>query len=461
MSEVNGADSLSRRERQIAAAYAEGATYREIGERLGIAPTTVRTHLGKIYRKLGVASKVALLRRLEATAPPVPTRESPSGNGESRGYPLVFLAPVLGNGPEVSALCTDIVADLRTRLARLAGLSLTTDRGAARYVIDGEASVAGGAARVYLRLAEAATGLQIWADRYDSDARTRFEMVDRIAARAGGSIRWRITLAHADTVAARDLADLSLEELLLLAGTRSAVPSRSSWLQGGRIAEYALDRAPDNVLALVMAATGLGLAEAFLGFGHTPPSTFDLALRRTEAALVQDNRSPFAHVVRAWLLLFARGNNDEAAISAQHALEIDPDYSMGHCVLGAARVFAGDGEAGAASAERAGGEDERDPYRHIYVRIAGLGHLGAGRPDRAAACFLRCDQLVPGLPQNLAGLAVARQRAGESGAAAGAVRALCRIEPDLRLADVCPLPYRDPDEWTRFADTLREAGMPA
>ena len=51
---------LSDRELVVAAKFAEGMTYREIGETLFIAPTTVRTHLSAIYRKLDVRSKVAL-----------------------------------------------------------------------------------------------------------------------------------------------------------------------------------------------------------------------------------------------------------------------------------------------------------------------------------------------------------------------------------------------------------------
>ena len=41
-------------ERSIAAKFAEGLTYQEIGAALFIAPTTVRTHLAAIYRKLDV-----------------------------------------------------------------------------------------------------------------------------------------------------------------------------------------------------------------------------------------------------------------------------------------------------------------------------------------------------------------------------------------------------------------------
>lgn len=61
-------EALSGRERQIAQAYAEGASHRQIADRLCIAPNTVRTHLSTIYRKLGVSTKIELLRTLEGEA---------------------------------------------------------------------------------------------------------------------------------------------------------------------------------------------------------------------------------------------------------------------------------------------------------------------------------------------------------------------------------------------------------
>ncbi|SIT14289.1 GAF domain-containing protein [Roseivivax lentus] len=63
-------DALSPREIEIANAYAQGDTYGTIANRLGIAPTTVRTHLATIYRKMGVSSKLDLHARLNGTAAP-------------------------------------------------------------------------------------------------------------------------------------------------------------------------------------------------------------------------------------------------------------------------------------------------------------------------------------------------------------------------------------------------------
>ncbi len=60
---------LSPRELQIAQSYAGGATYQIIADKLCIAPSTVRTHLATIYRKLEVSSKLELAARLKGEAP--------------------------------------------------------------------------------------------------------------------------------------------------------------------------------------------------------------------------------------------------------------------------------------------------------------------------------------------------------------------------------------------------------
>ncbi len=57
---------LSPRELAVAREFATGRTYTEIAGRLGVAPKTVRNHLQSVYGKLGVKSKVGLVKRLDA-----------------------------------------------------------------------------------------------------------------------------------------------------------------------------------------------------------------------------------------------------------------------------------------------------------------------------------------------------------------------------------------------------------
>jgi len=60
----NNESELSRREMEVAHLVAEGLTNIEIAEALFISPRTVSTHLEKIYRRLGISSRAALVKYL-------------------------------------------------------------------------------------------------------------------------------------------------------------------------------------------------------------------------------------------------------------------------------------------------------------------------------------------------------------------------------------------------------------
>lgn len=56
-------DDLTPQERQIATLAAEGRTNREIGALLFLSPRTIETHLGRVFRKLGISDRSALTTR--------------------------------------------------------------------------------------------------------------------------------------------------------------------------------------------------------------------------------------------------------------------------------------------------------------------------------------------------------------------------------------------------------------
>jgi DNA-binding CsgD family transcriptional regulator len=60
---LSGPGSLSGREREVATLASQGRSTREIAEQLFIGERTVETHLANVYAKLGVASRVELVRR--------------------------------------------------------------------------------------------------------------------------------------------------------------------------------------------------------------------------------------------------------------------------------------------------------------------------------------------------------------------------------------------------------------
>jgi DNA-binding NarL/FixJ family response regulator len=60
--------SLSVRELEVLRQLAAGLTDREIGERLGISPRTVETHVGSVLQKLGVRNRAQAAERYRSIA---------------------------------------------------------------------------------------------------------------------------------------------------------------------------------------------------------------------------------------------------------------------------------------------------------------------------------------------------------------------------------------------------------
>ena len=60
----SGAEALSPAERRILELVADGLTNAEIARQLWVTETTIKFHLSRIYRKLGVANRTAAASRL-------------------------------------------------------------------------------------------------------------------------------------------------------------------------------------------------------------------------------------------------------------------------------------------------------------------------------------------------------------------------------------------------------------
>jgi DNA-binding CsgD family transcriptional regulator len=66
--DTSATPTLSAREREVTAMVAEGLTTRAIADRLYLSPRTVEAHLARIFTKLGVTSRAALIRAVNQPA---------------------------------------------------------------------------------------------------------------------------------------------------------------------------------------------------------------------------------------------------------------------------------------------------------------------------------------------------------------------------------------------------------
>ena len=56
---------MSEREREVAQAFGQGLSHKEIARQMGLSPNTVRNHLSAIYDKMDVSNKAELIACLQ------------------------------------------------------------------------------------------------------------------------------------------------------------------------------------------------------------------------------------------------------------------------------------------------------------------------------------------------------------------------------------------------------------
>lgn len=366
--------TLSERERAVATRYAEGLTYREIGRALSIAPATVRTHLAAVYEKLGVHNKTALIR---LTVMPTVERH-PVGTP-----PVIAVLPfrVAADHPRWERLGDGLTHDVITDLGRHSGLwviaahtmlgyrtrdvavgTLRRELGA-RYVVSGSLQAGDGRIRVRADLSDAATGMQLWAERYDEPEGEVFAIQDEIARRIVNALAgWSGGVARAGLEVARRKVPSSLEayDLYLLAAEQKHQFTRESLGEAIRLMSRAVAIDP-----------GFAAAWTCLGLAHACTTAYGFCEDRAAA-------------------------NAQWRACTERALALDPDDAKARVSMGDRRAIDGDLVGAAEEYRRALASAPHDA--DVLAFLAASLALVAGAPDEGVALGRRALRLNPGAP---------------------------------------------------------------
>ena len=198
-------------------------------------------------------------------------REEPEAAPASSPPPRLSIAVLpfvnLSNDPTQEYFADGITDDLTTELSRIAG-SFVIARGTAftykgkpigvkqigyelgvRSVLAGSVQRSGNQVRVNAQLIDAATGAQLWAERYDRDMSDRFSLQDEITSRISHALRIEIIGAEAARpVDQLDATDYVFRGRASFFGKRpasDAYAERISMFRAGVGAQSAVGRRPD------------------------------------------------------------------------------------------------------------------------------------------------------------------------------------------------------------------------
>ena len=467
---------LTTRESEIAHAYAAGETYQQIAARLNIAPSTVRTHLATIYRKLGVSSKLDLHRHLR----PAPV---PAGPGTAPSLPdkpsiAVLAFDNMSGDPEQRYFSDGITDEIITALSRspwlfviarntsftYRGQAVDTRRIAAelgvRFILQGSVRRAGARVRVTAQLLDGTSGGHVWSERYDGALADVFALQDEITRNVVASILTRLHLTTLPEPVERSARpDLTVWDLTMRGWHLLYDFTPDSFATARWLLQRALDRDPDSAEA-TMVLSLIHHHDALMGFVADFRKTMTRAHALARRATELDGTNEYAHWafgISAWGL-----HRHDASIAAlERAVEINPNCSLAHGSLGTALALVGRSDEAIARQQIAIRSNPRDPS--IFFRFTGiaLAHYAAGRFDEAADWAGRAVHRMPRWYLGHVLLAASQAQSRQDKAAAETVRAARAVLPDLTLADLDRMPYRDADRMEGLRACLQRAGLPA
>ena len=232
-----------------------------------------------------------------------------------------------------------------------------------RYVLEGSVRKAGRQVQITGQLIDAASGMHLWADRFDGSLEDIFEIQDKVASCVAGVIEPALQAAETARSASRPTADLTAYDLYLRAFALFWSSARQL-PEALHLTEQAIARDPRYGLAISWAAyCSLGLVHH--GLSGDPATYRQKAIDFARRALEVAGDDP-GILVNAALPLAYFGEDIGAMIAlVDRALVLNPSFARGWFSKGVLHLWAGHPDAAIEQTE-------------VSLRLSPRANIGAG-----------------------------------------------------------------------------------
>ena len=359
-------------------------------------------------------------------------------DGKPDRKPNLVLMPFepLGGDDETKNLTATIDDEVSGALAKLTGISLVTVAADADYVAKGSVRAAGNRFRATVQLHDQAEQKQFWSERFDGDLEDIFDAMDKLAVRICSALRYEIYERETEKSKQRPAEEQSNQELMGQAGHILFQSRRADYERSRELISIVIARDPDNPMALAIGAWGRTMLEVICGYRPIAPEDGETGMGYIRRSIELNERSDFAHMVQGRLYLHWERDTSAAILEAERSLELNPGYVLAMGLMGEARCFSGDPEAGIEYSTKAVETDARFPANHWFMEDIALGNFVREDYDAAIEWAKRADQRQRDVPRILLMLISASAHAGQAEAAGKAAQRLLDSCLDFRVGDL-------------------------
>ena len=412
----------------------------------------------------------------DAPAPPLPKTPAALLRPSVEDIPSLAVLPfaVISQDEEQAFFADGLVDDILTRLSKLSGLrviarqSSFTYKGSSqdvhqiakqlgvRHLLQGSVRRAGNRMRITTQLVDAASGTQVWAERYDRDMDDIFAVQDEISLQLVTELQVHLTAGEQARLRYTTTTNVAawncwIEGLTHHNGPMTAafqIRARKAWERG-----LALDPGSATLHALL---GHLHLLSARFGWWDDPRSCALKAQSLTEKALSLDPDSPDAYRNVSNLKLGLR-DFESAAAAARRLVELSPNAADALVTASYVLQSAGSTVQSIDLMERALLACPNFPS--YYLGVLGNAYRLAGRLDEALEAFRAYHQRSSGF--GLADIVMIQEQAGHVEDARRTAAELLSVRPDFTIAAWTRTQFRaDEAQLARDRESLRASQLP-
>jgi len=328
-----------------------------------------------------------------------------------------------------------------------------------RYVVTGTVRRAGSQLRVTADLIDATGGQTIWAEHYDGTTADVFDFQDRIIARIVGTLESTLRITEAQRALQKHPESLDAYDCVLRAFTLLYRLSFEEFQQAGELLARAIALDPNFAAAYTWRAWWF-LWKFGQGWMIDPESEKHEANRMAQAALDRDPDDALALAISAHAASFFHKECQRALELFERSLALNPNSQLAWGLSGITLCYVGEAKAALDRQTYALRLSPFDPLSFYFTGVSGLAAMLCGKYDEALAFGLKARRENPRFSVNLRFLAATLVHLGRVEEAREMGREFLAIDRSFTLTAFRRwYPLREPELGVYIA-ALREAGLP-
>jgi adenylate cyclase len=310
-----------------------------------------------------------------------------------------------------------------------------------------------------VQLADAGTGANLWAGRFDKPFKDVFTVQDEIVREIVTTLNLisKAQKLHLPPGRMQPTANLEAFDYWLHAvEIQWWTPTKDQLLQARQMFEKAIALDPNYGDAYAELAWNYlgGLQVEY----DKDPKTWERVLELAKRALTLDDSNAIAYIALGELDAYRR-QYDQAEAQVEHAITLDPNNPMAYFWLGDVSYFAGKPAQTISLEEKAMRLDPQNA--DLYAIDIGCAYDVMGQYAKALPFLHRHAARYPGNIGVHIELAVADTELGRFQEAHAEAAEITRLNPEfsLRGMEKLPGPYKDEAIWQRYLAALHHAGL--